>query len=91
MGDQLTIYQLLDSRPGINPKHRLAIRTGMIGRKEKQLPTFAPSWPDSLGVRAMLARQNCRKAAEFLILRIDGDWRRMLVCRGHVRARRETH
>jgi len=36
-----------DSRPCINPKQRVAIGTEMISRKEKHLPTFAPSWPDS--------------------------------------------
>ena len=61
MGGQLTIYLFLDSHPGTNPKQRLAIRIGMISRKEKHLPTFALSWPDSLGVSAMLVGQKGRK------------------------------
>ena len=52
-----------------------------------------PRWRRHYPARrqAMLARLNRSKGAEFLIVRIDGDWRRMLACRGHVRARRDTH
>lgn len=51
-----------------------------------------PRWRRHYPARwqAMLARLNRSRGAEFLSVRIDSDWRRMLAYQ-YVRARRDTH
>jgi hypothetical protein len=51
-----------------------------------------PRWRRHYPARwqAMLARLNRSKGAEFLNVRIDSDWRRMLAYRGHESATRHA-